>query len=139
MADAVRTRVKQAIQKQDYVGEVSMINRMADRLDLPVLYIEMIPVRHFWSPVYASSEYQMNVSYATNGDVSFRNQAAPHFVMGGNPAALQFKAMVTLTDTSTGLISTLGYQDYLVEKMVTLVQETLQKQVGIEQFGLSIH
>ncbi len=133
MADAVRARVKQAIQRQDYVGEVSMINLMADRLDLPVMYIEMIPVRHFWSPVYASSEYQMNVSYATNGDVSFRNQAAPHFVMDGNPPALQFKAMFTLTDTSTGLISYQGYQDYLVEKMVTLVRETLQKQVGMEQ------
>lgn len=128
MAQALQERVKRQLQNWQYVGEVSMLNAPADQMDIPQLYVKVSPVKQVWTPVYARSEYELVIAYGSKGDISFRDDAAPHFVSIAGQPSLQFQGKITLTDTSWGLISLPGYRDYLADKLAGQVQGTLQQQ-----------
>jgi len=126
LAEALQARVKDLIQNQEPIGQITAIDAPADRMDIPILYAEIIPLKHFWTPLYARSEYRLVVAYASNGDTSFRKQAVVHFQSSGDEPFKQYKASFTFQDTSIGVISARGYQHYLAEKMAGMVQQSLQ-------------
>jgi hypothetical protein len=126
---AFQEQLQKSIEHQVYVGEVTAINLPANQVGLPAIFVEIIPVHYAWTPIAASAEYKIVVTYASNGDVSFRNQPVVHFQMGPGEPALQFSATLTWSDESRGLISARGYQQYLSERWVQAIQEILQKQI----------
>ena len=120
--------VKSLLQNQPAIGRVTDINTPSDQMDIPVVYIELVPVKYIWTPVYATAEYQLIISYASNGDISFRKNPVTHFHSSGDQPYLQFKATTTLKDTSFGIISLPGYRHYLADKLLEQVDQSLQSQ-----------
>jgi len=98
-------------------------------MNMPVLYVEIIPLKHIWTPVYAQAEYKVEVSYASNGDTSFRKDEVVRFTSDTNPITRQLKSSFTIQDTSFGIMSVTGYQDYLAEKMAAAIHENLRKEI----------
>jgi len=76
--------VKSLLQNQPAIGRVTDINTPSDQMDIPVVYIELVPVKYVWTPVYATAEYQLIISYASNGDISFRKNPVNHFHSSGD-------------------------------------------------------
>ncbi len=128
LAETLLAQVKRQLKNQQHIGDITDMNAPVDRADIPQLYIQVVPISHFWTPFYARSEYQLVVSYASNGDISFRQQKSPRFMATGGQPVLQYKASQTIKDTSLGLFSAPGYQDYLAGKMARLILDNFQKQ-----------
>jgi hypothetical protein len=128
MAQALRERVKRLLQSQEHMGKFTSLNAPADQMDIPQLYVQVKPVTHVWTPVYAHSEYELVIAYASNGDIPFRDDATPHFVYMDDQPVLQFQGKISLTDNSWGLMSLPGYRDYLADQLAGQVQKTLQQQ-----------
>ncbi len=124
LAGRVRALIKGMAQNQPRFGEVSMLNAIADKFDLPVLAVDIQKQQYIWTPFYARSVYRLTVSYASNGDISFRSQPTPRFNMGDY---YQLQGRYTLDDTSWGLISSPGYQDYMSERIADQVMKSLQE------------
>ena len=66
VAHLVAAYVKALLQNQPAIGRVTDINSPSDQMDIPVVYIELVPVKYIWTPVYATAEYQLIISYASN-------------------------------------------------------------------------
>jgi hypothetical protein len=128
VAHLVAAHVKALLQNQPAISRVTPINVPADQMDIPVMYVELVPVTYTWTPVYATAEYQLTISYASNGDTSFRKDEVTHFRSRGDKPYLQFKATTTLKDTSFGIISLPGYRHYLADKLLEQVDQSLQSQ-----------
>ncbi len=125
LKNALRNSIKPLIQNKNYVGAVSDLNAPADSLSIPQLYVQVIPVDTFWTPFYARSKYQVIVSYASNGDLSFRNQKPVRFEgMPGQPAIL-FQSTNDMVDTSWGFISLKGYHSFIASKIAAQVVDNL--------------
>ncbi|GEM_PF-2181575 len=130
LSQEIQTKLTKMLEDQDYTGQVSAMSAPADHMDIPVLYVVVAPIKHIWTPFYTSSEIQMSVSYATNGDISFRNQSITHFQSNGNQPALQYQATFTITDSAFGLISYPGYQHSLAEMLTGQVVTSHQKLIS---------
>ncbi|MCL4560630.1 MAG: hypothetical protein M1281_08450 [Chloroflexi bacterium] len=130
LARMVQNHLTGLLQNQSPVGRVTAINAPVDRMDIPVLYVEIKPVQHFYTPFYTRSEYELEVSYASNGDISFRTQAVTHFQSSNGEPALQYKAHFSLTDTTYGLISYPAYQKSLADLLEVQIRDNHQKQMA---------
>ncbi len=128
ISNALQSRLEQALQGQQHVGEVTILNAPADQMDIAQVIVELTPRQYLWTPLYAQSTYDMVVSYASNGDVSFRNQETTVFQFKSGGPALQFQGKFTLADTSFGLISSPGYRHYLAEKMAGMILDSFQQE-----------
>lgn len=125
LRESLRKSLKPLISNKNYIGAVGDLNAPDDKLDTPQLYVQLIPVNSLWTPVYARSTYQVVVSYASNGDLSFRKTEPVRFEgKAGQPAVL-FKATSNLVDTSWGVVSLRGYQSYIIEKIAKQIVENL--------------
>lgn len=124
----LETQISALLQNQPAIGQVTAINSPSDQMDIPFVYVELIPVKYIWTPVYSTAEYQLTISYASNGDTSFRKDPVTHFRSSGDQPYLQFKATTTLKDISFGIISLPGYKHYLVDKLLEQVDQSFQSQ-----------
>ncbi len=122
---ALQDELEQALRGRQHVGDIQTLDAPADQMDTAQMQVRLTPRQYLWTPVYARSTYEVVVSYASNGDLSFRNSETPYFQFSGGPA-LQFQATYTLTDTSAGILSAPGYRHYLAEKIAAAVADTLQ-------------
>lgn len=68
----------------------------------------------------------VRISYASAGDITWRNQDPPPFVFGDEPG-IKADGTFTLTDSSWGLVSLPGYRGYLASKMAGAVGEVLNE------------
>ena len=74
------------------------------------------------------------MAYASNGDgdIRFRQQAAPHFVSDANGPAIQFLGRYSLADVSWGLISQPGYRDFLAGQIASAIVADMQEQLKVK-------
>jgi hypothetical protein len=128
--NAVQAQAKHLLQSQAGFGEISDLNAIADKMDISVLYIDMNPEQFFWTPFYARSTYRATVAYANNGDISFRKQESPHFESSGDQPVLQIQASLTLSDTSYGVMSLPGYENYIAGKLADWAVDSLKAQMN---------
>ncbi len=128
LAPVLQRQLVQTLQFQQHIGQVTAIETPANQANMPQLYVRLTPKQYFWTPVYAQVEYEISVSYGSNGDVSFRDQETPYFKFSSGEPALKFQENLTLRDRSTGLMSAPGYKHYLAEQVAQHILQTLQQE-----------
>ena len=106
------------------LGEVKFVDPSNIPANAPLLYVQVKEQNVRWSPVYSTAALQVAVSYAANGDVSFKNDEPTHFQAG----SFQFKGTYKLDDVSWGLMSLPGYQDYLAQNAAETILKSVQDQ-----------
>ncbi|MGE5224574.1 MAG: hypothetical protein ACM3PY_19235 [Omnitrophica WOR_2 bacterium] len=126
----LRDRLAQLLDHQPILGSISAINLPSDKADIPVIYVEVKQQKRTWTPFYATSALEVVIDYASNGDVSFRNTDPVSFLNTSNQPAIRYQANYSIADRSVGLISTRGYDDYLVSLIADAVQKSLQEQIN---------
>jgi hypothetical protein len=125
----LRDQLTRLLNGQQKVGSVSAINLPADKADIPVIYVTVKQQQRAWTPFYATSALEVTISYATNGDISFRNTDPVSFVNTSDQPAIRYQTHYTIADRSVGLISARGYDSYLVNLIADAVQKNLQEQL----------
>ncbi len=128
-AQVLQAEITRLLNKQPNVGSVSAINLPMDKADIPQLYVEVKQQKKVWTPFYATSAYEVIISYATNGDLSFRNTEPVTFINTSEQPAIRYQAIYAIADKSIGLISSPGYDSYLVNLFANAVQKSLQEQL----------
>jgi hypothetical protein len=126
---SLQAEITRLLQSQVNVGSISAINQPVDRADIPQLYVEVKQQKKIWTPFYATSAYEVIVSYATNGDLSFRNTEPVTFINTSEQPAIRFQASYAIADRSVGLISLPGYDSYLADLFANAVQKSIQEQL----------
>ena len=128
-AQSLQDEIKSRLENQPQVGEVTAVNLPMDKADIPLLFVEVNQQKKLWTPFYANSAYEVIVYYASNGDISFRHSQPVHFESNSDQQAISYRASYALVDRSFGLISSPGYQDYLVHQIADRVQMVFEHKV----------
>ncbi len=108
----------------------NLLSAAADQADTPLMIVTLKENQVRWTPFFARAALQVTVSYATNGDVSFRHTDPTHFQSdSGQPPSLRYQGKYVLADQSYGLLSLPGYQDYLAGKVVDAILSSATAQM----------
>jgi hypothetical protein len=111
------------------LGEVTFVDPANIPANAPLLYVQIKEQNVRWTPVYSTAALQVVVAYSDNGDVSFKDHEPTQFNTITSPgSSLQFKGIYQLDDTSWGLMSLPGYQDFLAQNLTQTIMKSVQEQ-----------
>ncbi len=115
--DALAQQLKERLSRQ-LTAEHITLSTTLDRQHpsaSPLLLIEMTEREITWTPILANAKISTEVVYASDGDVSWRNEVG--MIMQHNEPTVHARGRITLTDESRGLLSQYGYQKHLGEAL----------------------
>jgi hypothetical protein len=133
LALPVQRALAGALQKDPLTGAIQLASSSTDTPESAVLNVSLDEQGYFWSPFYARARVAVEVAYASNGDISFRQEDPPHFRSSGDRPATQMLGHYAFADVSWGLISKPGYRDYLAEQIASAIVAGMQEQLKVKR------
>lgn len=94
----------------------------------PGLMVEVSQRETFWTPVRATERLVVKITYSSNGDLSWRDDAVVRMENGGEPLR-RIRGELHLEDSTNGLISLKGYDSYLGRYAAEQVSSVLSQAV----------
>ena len=123
--NALQRELTHLLGGQIQFGEIVLVDGMSDKAEYPLLFVTLDKLDITWSPVYAHAELEVTVSYASNGDVSFRHTTPVEFKHTSDQPSMMISGQYSLADTSWGLISNPGYVNYLAKEIAKAISADL--------------
>jgi len=121
LVNALQRELTHLLGGQIQFGEIVLVDGMSDKADYPLLFVTLDKQDITWSPVYARAELEVTVSYASNGDVSFRHTTPVEFKHTSDQQLMMINGQYSFADTSWGLISNPGYVNYLAKEIAKAI------------------
>lgn len=118
--------VERALARQ---AGMTLLPEPADQASGPLLAVEVKEQDVFWTPFYARSALSFAIYYSTAGDVSFRRTNTMSLDLAGDEVLL-VNGQFDLADTSWGVMTMPGYQDFLAEQVAAHVIKSLQDEAN---------
>jgi len=128
LKSALQAELTRLLQGRPEFGQIRVIESAPDQAGLPLLWIEVEPNDILWTPFYARAALKVNVGYASDGDVSFRQTTPAEFKHTGDQLTVKRSGSYAFSDASWGLISNPGYMDYLGRVIAGAIVADLQAQ-----------
>ena len=105
-------------------GQVTMGNESSGR---PILWIEISQRNIHWSPFRSNATLTIDVIYASDGDISWRN--ATGTVMNGEQPTVHSRGKLNLSDRTQGIISRKAYQRHLGAQIADEIYRMMQQPI----------
>jgi hypothetical protein len=126
----VRALQKALTEKMDEVGmgEIELVQELEPGYQDPVLVVKVGNPGSIWTPFFAMSEFPIHAGYASNGDTTFMKpiEETHTSIASSNPSIFNMYAEYKVNDRSLGLISRLGYQQYLADYLAQEIVAALK-------------
>ncbi|MBX2998410.1 MAG: hypothetical protein KF893_07845 [Caldilineaceae bacterium] len=91
----------------------------------PILWIEVRDTEIHWTPFRANADLTIEVIYASDGDISWRN--ATGTIMSGDQPAVHSRGNLQLLDNTQGIISRKAYQRHLSTQIAAEVYRMMHQ------------
>jgi hypothetical protein len=98
-------------------NRIQLVDRPDEQPGQPLMHVRVKEQAVRWYAVTASAQAQVEVGYASNGDIYFMGQDPTQFVSETGGAEIQYHGNYSLEDRSTGLISLPGYHTLLARAL----------------------
>ncbi len=125
LVKAVQQELTHLLSGTPKFGEIVLVDGTSDKADYPLLFVTFDKQDITWTPVYTRAALEINVAYASNGDVSFRHSTPVEFKHTSDQPSLMNNGKYSFTDTSWGLISSPGYVNYLAKEIAKAIAADL--------------
>lgn len=129
---ALAEKLVEALQRSPYVGAVTLREEPLQAAAGSVLVVRVgEPAKCLWTPFYTKTEVEVNVAYASDGDVAWID-SLPVALEASDPPrpVVRVDADLTLAGSGYGLISSPAYTDYLAEALAEQIGDLLQNQLA---------
>ena len=126
LAPALQKELTFQLQGDPQFGEIESLTDIENTTENPILWVEIAKKDIFWSPIVARATLNVNVAYASDGDISFRLREPVEFKHSGDQATLYQSGQYTFSDASRGIISSPGYFDYLAREIANAIVKDLK-------------
>jgi hypothetical protein len=116
------------------IGQIELEQELKSKYPNPVLVIKVDRPSLFWTPFFAISQFSVQVGYATNGDTTFLDvlDKTKPYIRNPNPAVVNLYTESEGNDRSLGLISRLGYHQYLADYLAEQIVQALKNLYNIQ-------
>ena len=111
------------------LNEISILGAQPQNSNPSILVVNSSESGHRWTPIYGRSQFTVNLIFASDGDISWRNDKV---VRMNNAIAVQvvrISADFTVQDSTFGLISRIYYNRYLADQVATQIASSLSSSV----------
>lgn len=126
LAGALQNQIIHQLQSNPAIGQFQVFNGSIDRVNYPVLLIEIEAEELLWTPMYARAILKVYVSYASDGDISFRLNQPAYFQYTGDQPAIKQSGVYAISDISWGIISSPGYINYISREIAQFIVADLK-------------
>ena len=109
------------------LGEFELVRELEPGYQNPVLLVKVGRPVPIWTPLFAMSKFPIHAGYASNGDTTFMKsiEETHTSIASPDPSIFNMYAEYEVNDHSLGLISRLGYQQYLADYLAHEIVATL--------------
>jgi hypothetical protein len=109
--------------------DVEAVSSVSGLTEGPVLMVQPAERSVRWTPIFASGSVVFKTVYASDGDLSWRDDGTVVMSFSGEPQ-IRIRGDLTLEDTTRGLVSRPAYERHLAERMAIHVSDALWKQLS---------
>ncbi len=116
------------------MGSLELVQELEPTYPNPVLVVKVGRPDLTWTPFFALSQLSVHVGYATNGDTTFMellDETQP-YIRNPDPSVVNLYTEYEGHDRSFGLISRLGYHQYLAEYFAQEIVNALKNLYNIQ-------
>lgn len=113
------------------MGEIELVKGLEAVHQNPVLVVKVGTSGPIWTPLFASSRFSVHAGYASNGDSTFMKLAEETHTSIGKADVANMYAEFDVNDRSLGLISRLGYHQYLADYLAREIVQALKSLYNI--------
>lgn len=87
-----------------------------------------------WTPFFAMIHFTIQAGYATNGDATFMEalDKTQHHIRNPDPSVINLYTEYEVSDRSLGVISRLGYHQYLANYLAQEIAQALKNLYNIQ-------
>lgn len=132
----VRALQKALTEKIDKVGtsQIEWEQELKPNYPNPVLIVKVGRPNSIWTPFFAMSQFSIQAGYATNGATTFMDalDKTQPYIRNPDPLAVNLYTEYEGSDQSFGLISRLGYDQYLAEYLAREIVQALKNLYNIQ-------
>ena len=124
------------------IGESDVVQELESVYQHPVLVVKVSEPDPIWTPFFAISHFSVTAGYATNGDPTFmgRLDKTQPYIRNPDPSVINLYTEYEVSDRSLGLISRLGYHQYLADYLAQEIVQTLKNLYNIQSLtGQNLH
>lgn len=113
----VRALQKALTEKMEEAGlpEIELVQKLEPAYPNPVLIVKVGRPGPIWTPFFAMSGVPIHAGYTSDGDSTFMEAIEKTHTSVGKPDVAFLYAEYEINDLSLGLISRLGYHQYLAD------------------------
>ena len=126
---AVRSEFARLSRDQSGPVQVKLLDTLADAANSPIVVVTVKQQSGFWTPFYSRSNLEVEVAYASDGDLSFRGSEPVQFRTTEDQPSIRYAGHYSAADVSWGIMSLPGYRDFLAHQIASIVLTSLQDQV----------
>ena len=109
------------------MGDIELLEKLEPAYQNPVLVVKVGKSGPIWTPFFAMSQFSLHAGYASNGDTTFMEAIEKTHTSIGKKDVANMYAEYDVNDRSLGLISRLGYHqflaDYLAQEIVAALKD----------------
>lgn len=121
---ALRSALQKQLRGDPYIVDVRLLDTVPDQAVAPYLLVDPGELNILWTPVYARSDLQIKVAFASDGDVSFRGKQ-PIELTSQAGAVIKLEGDFYVRDVTWGLISRPAYDDLLARRTAEEIERAL--------------
>lgn len=111
------------------LSEVSVLGGQPQNDNLSVLVINSSESERLWTPIYGRAQFIVNLYFASDGDISWRNDTVVRMNNTTGVQVVRINAEFTVQDSTFGLISRIYYNRYLADQVATQIASSLSSSV----------
>lgn len=116
------------------MGDLELAQELEPPYPNPVLVVNVDRPRLIWTPFFAMSQFSIHAGYATDGDPSFMEDLdkTKPYIRNPDPSVVDLYTENDVKDRSFGLISRLGYSQYLADYVAQEIVNTVKNLYNIQ-------
>ncbi len=111
------------------IAGVTVVNSMTDGTGWPMLAVQARGDALNWTPAYAKASVVTRIVYASDGDMSWRDDTSVAMGRPDRQSQLRVRGDLELADTTWGVVSRPAYRRHLAQQIASAVSDVLKEQV----------
>lgn len=136
ISETLSAGLRQSLQTTPGIGPTDLLTSLPSNSHRPTLVVESTGTDGIWTPVYARSALHVHVSYASNGDLSWRGK--PIIARSDEGPGIFVDGEIAITDVTRGVVSHRAYERYLGEQLGGEVGKLLAQAYPTKTGGIGL-
>ncbi len=127
-AQALRSELPATLRAEGVFRGVEVVESVLSVASGPALLVEVPHRDILWTPLHARGKITVKVVYASNGDLSWRDEATVH-MDNRDGSVLRARGELQMEDVTSGVVSQLHYYGHLGSLVAAEVAKSLHGSV----------